>query len=54
MSKQKEILQYKTPQQPQTYTVALRPRPKLLIVMAIVFALWTAFLVYLYFTTIKR
>jgi hypothetical protein len=34
--------------------VALRPRPKLLIVMAVLFALWTAFLVVLYFTTVKK
>jgi hypothetical protein len=52
MSKQNRP-QPKAPPDPNTYTVALRPRPKLLIALSILFAAWVGFLLVLYFTTIK-
>lgn len=32
----------------------LKPRPKLLVVLSMIFAAWVAFLLVLYFTTIMR
>ena len=40
------------PPRPITYTTALKPQRKALIILSILFALWVAVLLTLYFTTI--
>jgi hypothetical protein len=42
----------KSAERANTYTVALKPRRTLLVIAAVVFALWTALLIFLYFTTV--
>ena len=37
---------------PITYTTAVKPQPKLLLVLSIIFGLWVALLLSMYFTTI--
>ena len=43
---------YATPPAPVTYTTTLKPQRKAIVVLSIVFALWVALLLILYFTTI--
>ena len=45
-------LSYQRTDPPQPHIVALKPRPKLLLILSIVFALWVGLLLVLYFTTI--
>ena len=55
MSKKNRDRHYQPPAAPPgpiTYTTTLKPRPKLLLVLSILFALWIALLLVLYFTTI--
>jgi hypothetical protein len=40
------------PPGPITYTTALKPQRKLLVIISVIFALWVALLMTLYFTTI--
>ena len=40
------------PPGPITYTTSLKPHPRLLIILSIIFALWVALLLVLYFATI--
>ncbi len=37
---------------PITYTTTLKPRPTLLLILSIIFAIWVATLTTLYFTTV--
>jgi uncharacterized protein involved in exopolysaccharide biosynthesis len=37
-----------------TYTTTLKPRPKLLLALSIIFGLWVALLLVMYFTTVRR
>lgn len=43
---------YATPPGPITYTTKLKPRPKLLLIVSILFALWVILLLIMYFATI--
>lgn len=40
------------PSAPSTYTSALKPHPKLVIILSVIFVLWVGTLLTLYFTTI--
>ena len=40
------------PSGPIAYTTALRPHPKMLLILSIIFAVWVGLLMTLYFTTI--
>jgi len=40
------------PPGPISYTTALKPRPKLLVILSVVFVLWVGTLLALYFTTV--
>ena len=40
------------PPGPVTYTTALKPRPKLLVILSVIFVLWVGTLLALYFTTV--
>lgn len=55
MSKKNRDRQSSTPPPPPgpiTYTTALKPRRKMLVLLSIIFALWVGLLLTLYFTTV--
>jgi hypothetical protein len=39
---------------PPTYSTTLKPRPRLLMVLSIIFAAWVALLLVMYFTTVRK
>lgn len=56
-SAQPEVSSKSAPSKPQPQLPPadpLKPRPKLLLILSLVFAGWVIFLLTLYFTTIKR
>ena len=50
--RQSTPLPYAAPPAPVTYTTTLKPQRKALVILSIIFALWVAVLLTLYFTTI--
>ena len=47
-----QVVSAAPPPGPITYTTALKPHPRLLVILSIIFALWVGALVTLYFTTV--